>query len=108
MASFEADINQRIWQVVAAIPRGRVSTYGEIARRAGMPGAARRAGAALKALHGQTRIPWHRVLNASGRISLPPGSSAALTQRQRLEDEGVAFKPNGSVDMKQFAWDSEV
>jgi methylated-DNA-protein-cysteine methyltransferase-like protein len=102
----EAGINERIWQVVAAIPRGRVSTYGEVARRAGLPGAARRAGAALRALPPGTRIPWHRVINAGGRISLPPGSDPWHTQRQRLEAEGVEFKLNGSVDLQRFGWDN--
>ena len=100
----EAGINERIWQVVAAIPRGCVSTYGEIAHRAGLPGAARRVGTALRALPPDTRIPWHRVINAGGRISLPRGSDSQRLQRQRLEAEGVEFKLNGSIDLRRFGW----
>ena len=65
------DIDQRIWQVVALIPPGRVATYGDVARQAGMPGAARRVGRALGALPAGTRLPWHRLINARGRISPP-------------------------------------
>ena len=100
----EPSINQRIWQVVAAIPEGRVSTYGEVADRAGLPGAARRVGAALRALPGQSRIPWHRVINASGKVSLPPGSASHDLQKERLRSEGIVFKPNGAVDLKKFRW----
>ncbi|TDG15110.1 MGMT family protein [Seongchinamella unica] len=98
----EPDINQRIWQVVALIPPGKVATYGDVAAQAGLPGAARRVGRALKLLPTGTRIPWHRVVNAQGGISLPPGSSSQYTQRERLEAEGVVFKANGAVDLRRF------
>ncbi|MCR9106101.1 MAG: methylated-DNA--[protein]-cysteine S-methyltransferase [Gammaproteobacteria bacterium] len=97
--------NERIWQTVASIPVGRVSTYGEIARRAGLGAAARRVGRALRSLPAKTRIPWHRVLNASGQISLPAGSTVAQTQRSRLESEGVRFTPGGRVDLRRFGWE---
>lgn len=98
-------INERIWQTVASIPCGRVSTYGDIARRAGLGAAARRVGTALRGLPKNTRIPWHRVLNASGGISLQPESEAAQTQRARLQKEGVLFKVNGRVDLKTYGWE---
>ena len=98
----ETDINQRIWQVVALIPCGRVATYGDVASQAGMPGGARRVGRALKCLPRDTRIPWHRVVNAQGRISLPEGSAAQYTQRERLEAEGVWFQSNGRIDLRKF------
>ncbi len=104
MAQQEPDINHRIWQVVALIPGGKVATYGDVARQAGMPGAARRVGMALRRLPPGTRIPWHRVVNAQGRISLPEGSASQLTQRERLEAEGVVFRANNSVDMIQCRW----
>ena len=104
MAQHEPDINHRIWQVVALIPSGKVATYGDVARQAGMPGAARRVGMALRRLPADTRIPWHRVINAQGRISLPEGSASQLTQRERLEAEGILFKVNGSVDLRRFGW----
>ena len=100
----ERSINQRIWQVVAAIPPGTVSTYGDVAARAGIPGAARRVGAALRGLPGDTNLPWHRVINASGRISLPAGSSGQRLQRGRLEAEGVVFRANGAVSLQRYRW----
>ena len=104
MSLKDPDINQRIWQVVALIPRGKVATYGEVAHQAGLPGAARRVGRSLKDLPAGTRIPWHRVINAQGRISLPPGSASQYTQRERLEAEGVVFRANKTVDFKRFGW----
>ena len=104
MAQHEPDINHRIWQVVALIPSGKVATYGDVARQAGMPGAARRVGMALRRLPADTRIPWHRVINAQGRISLPEGSASQLTQRERLEAEGILFRINGSIDLRRFGW----
>ena len=100
----EPDIDHRIWQVVSLIPSGRVSTYGEVARQAGLPRGARRVGRALKGLPADTRIPWHRVINAQGRISLPGGSASQYTQRERLEAEGVTFRASGSVDLNRFGW----
>lgn len=104
MEQAEPSINQRIWQVVVLIPVGKVATYGDVARQAGLPGAARRVGAALRGLPPDTRIPWHRVINAQGRISLPEGSAGQYTQRERLEAEGVVFRANKTIDLKKFRW----
>jgi methylated-DNA-protein-cysteine methyltransferase-like protein len=89
---------ERIWRAVAAIPRGEVASYGGIARRAGLPRRARLVGHALKVAPASLQLPWHRVLNAQGRISLPAGSRAHRLQRRLLEEEGVRFR-NGRVDM---------
>lgn len=88
---------ERIWTEVAAIPRGRVASYGGIARRAGLPRRARLVGHALKVAPASLKLPWHRVLNAQGRISLPAGTKAHRLQRQLLEEEGVSFR-NGRVE----------
>ena len=104
MSPHDPDINSRIWQVITLIPRGKVASYGDVAAQAGMPGAARRVGRALKGLPRDTRIPWHRVINAQGRLSLPVDSTARYAQRERLEAEGVIFRGNGSVDMGRFRW----
>ena len=90
MTASEPDINHRIWQVVAAIPAGQVATYGDVARHAGLPGAARRVGRALQGLPRDTTIPWHRVINARGEISFACDSSNYLRQRRALEAEGIA------------------
>jgi methylated-DNA-protein-cysteine methyltransferase-like protein len=100
----EPDIDHRIWQVVALIPSGRVATYGDVASKAGLPGAARRVGRALKNLPADTRIPWHRVVNAQGRLSLPDRSASQYTQRERLQSEGIVFRGNRSIDLRQYRW----
>ena len=97
-------LDERIYAVVAGIPRGRVATYGEIANRAGLPRGARRVGRALQNLPAQRRIPWHRVINAQGRISLCPGTDGARLQKKRLLQEGILFR-NGRIDLKRFAWE---
>lgn len=79
-----------IYTVVAAIPAGMVMSYGEVARRAGLGRAARLVGRALAEC--PPDVPWHRVVNAAGRISLPAGSAAAAEQRQRLAAEGVLLR----------------
>ena len=104
MALQEPDINHRIWQVVVAIPEGKVATYGGVAQKAGIARAARRVGMALRGLPSNTSIPWHRVVNAQGRISLPAGSVAHDTQRERLEAEGIGFGLNGRIDLRRFSW----
>ena len=104
MTASDLGINQRIWQVVSAIPAGKVATYGAVARRAGLARAARRAGYALRGLPSGTRIPWHRVVNAKGCISFPENSAPYKTQRKRLEKEGVQFKSNGSIDLRLYGW----
>lgn len=81
----------RIWDAVGRIPRGRVSTYGRIAALVGLPGQARLVGYALHGLPPGSAIPWHRVINARGKISFPAGSPAAREQRRLLEREGVRF-----------------
>lgn len=93
-----------IHATVAAIPAGRVSTYGEVARAAGLPGHARLVGYTLHALPRGSDLPWHRVINAQGRISLPADSAAAEEQRVRLESEGVAFGLHGRIDLALYGW----
>lgn len=83
---------QDIWAVVGAIPRGAVSTYGAVARAAGLPGRARLAGRALRELPDEMRLPWHRVVGAGGRIVFPAGSLHHKEQARRLRAEGVAVK----------------
>ena len=95
---------QRVYAVVRRIPRGRVTTYGAIARLARCTGA-RQAGYALSALDEHTPVPWHRVVNARGAISLPGPSG--VTQRLRLEREGVRFNSRGLIDLAAFGWHSQ-
>ena len=84
---------ERIWQVVASIPKGYVASYGQIAKIAGLPGYARFVGTTLSKLPRDTRLPWHRVVNAALAIA-PRGSGRMLEQKRRLRDEDVSFKGN--------------
>jgi methylated-DNA-protein-cysteine methyltransferase related protein len=83
---------QAIWHVVCAIPRGRVSTYGAVARAAGLPGRARQTGFALRVAPQTLSLPWHRVVGAGGRIVFPPSSRAYREQARRLQAEGVRVR----------------
>lgn len=83
---------EMIWQVVCAIPRGSVSTYGAVARAAGLPGRARQAGYALKVAPEDLNLPWHRVVGAGGRISFPKESAHYKEQARRLRAEGVVVR----------------
>jgi len=80
------------------------STYGEIARQAGMPGAARRVGKALRDLPNDTRVPWFRVVNAQGRLSFPESSPSRAFARAQLESEGVTFSAANRLNLKQHGW----
>lgn len=95
---------ERIWEAVRRIPRGRVSTYGWVAEMAGVPGAARQVGYAMHALPPHTTVPWHRVINAQGRVSVRSGGGPRLEQRFLLEAEGVAFDAGGRVSLEKFGW----
>ena len=96
---------ERIYATVRTIPRGRVTTYGTVARLAGFGGQARLVGYALSALRDGTAVPWHRVINAQGRLSLErDGSSSGTTQRLRLEREGVKVDAAGRVSLALYGW----
>jgi len=83
---------EAMWHVVCAIPRGRVSTYGDVARTAGFPGRARQAGFALRVAPDALNLPWHRVVGAGGRIVFPASSPEHKEQARRLRAEGVLVK----------------
>jgi len=80
-----------IIQQVAAVPSGQITSYGAIAKAAGLPGYARFVGQVLKSLPKDTKLPWHRILNAQKKISFPPASSAFKEQKRRLEEEGLTI-----------------
>ena len=92
-----------VWQVVAGIPRGHVLTYGEVARLAGMSRAARRVSMAMRRAPRGMQLPWHRVINAQGKISFPSDSSGYQRQKELLEQEGVVFL-NGKIDLERFGY----
>jgi methylated-DNA-protein-cysteine methyltransferase-like protein len=95
----------RIYSVVSRIPRGRVATYGQVARLAGLPGQARLVGYALSALDDRSRIPWHRVVNAQGEISARRDRSPMSgLQRRLLERERVRFDTRRRIRLDIFRW----
>jgi methylated-DNA-protein-cysteine methyltransferase-like protein len=83
-----------IRKAVRAIKRGSFLSYGEVARRAGLPGRARLVGQVLRDAGDVARLPWHRVTGAGGRIAFPAGSTSAREQLRRLAREGVKIKGN--------------
>ena len=95
---------ERIYDVINGIPRGRVATYGQIADLAGIPGQPRRIGYALSALPSDSGVPWHRVINAQGRISFRSRSTHEKLQRRLLSQEGVVFDAAGRVNLALFRW----
>ena len=102
-----AEIYALVWGIAKRIPRGRVATYGQLAALLGMPGHARQVGYALSATPENMKIPWHRVVNAEGRISLrlkhwETGSDDL--QRILLEAEGVTFDDRGRIELRKFRW----
>jgi len=91
----------RIYEVVKQVPPGQVTTYGDVARIVGGCCDARVVGEAMAEVQ-DPEVPWHRVINAKGMISLRGAN--AVTQRRRLESEGVAFNERGQVSLKRFGW----
>jgi methylated-DNA-protein-cysteine methyltransferase related protein len=107
-----AGIFRDIYAVVARVPRGRIVTYGQVARMAGFPGAARTVGWAMASLPAGGRVsgrpvPWHRVLNAQGGISPRPSETAGRPDGQaaRLRREGVRPEKSGRFSLERYGWD---
>lgn len=96
---------RQVYRVARLVPSGKVATYGQIAAILGHPRAARTVGWAMHALPQDSDIPWHRVINAQGRISTSCQEHDADLQRRRLEAEGVAFGPNDRVDLQVYRWE---
>ncbi len=93
-----------VWNIVAEIPRGRVTTYGLIARVLGSPGAARTVGWAMRAAPDGLDLPCHRVVNRRGELAPASAFGGPGVQRALLESEGVLFDDEGRIDMKQYLW----
>jgi methylated-DNA-protein-cysteine methyltransferase related protein len=96
-----SEFRRRVWRLVAKIPRGRVATYGQIAAWLGWPRRARMVGTAMR--HCPPGVPWQRVVNASGGISLRAAAGSMLTQRILLQQEGVELR-RGRVPLARYRW----
>jgi len=92
----------KVWAVIEGIPAGSVLNYGEVARLAGFPGRARMVGMALGRAPKARQLPWHRVVNAQGKLSFPPDSAKYRTQKARLEAEGVEFTDE-TIDLDAYS-----
>jgi methylated-DNA-protein-cysteine methyltransferase related protein len=101
------DGHARIYAAIAAIPVGRVASYGAIAARAGLPGRARLVGRLLGEVPDGMQLPWYRVLRASGQIAMAPGSRGFREQSRLLRAEGVEVK-NGRVALSRFGLDGNL
>nr|WP_320132515.1 MGMT family protein [uncultured Holophaga sp.] len=102
------DFRERVMAVVAAIPVGRVATYGQVALMAGFPRRARQVGGVLRGLPAGTEIPWQRVIKAPGQVAFWGGGFGASMQMERLRAEGVEVSESGAVDLARFRWSAEV
>ncbi len=100
-----ADTYDLIYSVVLSIPSGVVATYGQVAEMAGLPGRARQVGYAMRVLPSDSGVPWHRVVNAGGRISRRRDPDGEWLQRVLLEDEGIEFTHQDRLSLKRYQWD---
>ena len=94
---------ERVWAWVKKVPKGKVVTYGQVATALGTPQAARAVGYAMYSVR-DTNIPWHRVINAKGEISLGGQMARPELQRQLLCAEGVEFDMQDRVELKRYQW----
>jgi methylated-DNA-protein-cysteine methyltransferase-like protein len=98
------DIYARFYEIICDIPEGFVATYGQVASLAGHPGYARQVGYALHALPENMDVPWHRVINSKGMISLKIYGPLEHIQKQLLEMEGIQFDDESRVSLKRYQW----
>ena len=99
-----SSLYDRIYATVCRIPAGRVATYGQVASAAGVKGQARLVGYALHSLRPDADVPWHREVNARGRISLDDRFGAGNFQRALLGADGVEFDARDKIDLARFGW----
>ena len=101
--SLYSPFTDRARAIIASIPRGKVATYGQVAGVAGSPLAARQVVRVLHSLSRRERLPWHRVINSAGFISLPRGGGFE-EQKALLEAEHVRVREDGRIDMSKYLW----
>ena len=105
--SEKSPTRRRILQILAAVPYGRVASYGQVAELAGLPRGARLVASVLRSEGAESGIPWHRILNASGCVAIPRENPARAEQISRLRDEAVMVL-RGRVDLRRFAWQPDL
>ena len=97
----------RIWDTICDIPQGRVASYGQIAEVAGIPRGARQVGYALRHLPTDSDVPWHRVIQASGKIAFDTDTPQYEEQKKRLQQDDVAVV-SGRIDMQKYRWQPDL
>ena len=100
----QLDFREAVLEVVADIPKGRLTTYGQVALLAGFPGLARQVGWVLSGLPSGTKLPWHRVVNAAGYIPSKGREISALEQIRRLRKEKIEVDDRGNLDLRIHLW----
>lgn len=100
--------NKQIYNAVSHIPKGKVATYGQIAKLVGYPNHSRYIGRVLSQLEYDNDIPWHRVVNAKGKISPRGFDGCDDYQKILLEEEGVIFNDKNCISLKEFQWETNI
>ena len=101
--NYKDSFSERIKRVLKSVPQGKVATYGQIAAYAGNLRAARQVAWLLHSSSNKYNLPWHRIINNNGRISLKPGQGYEI-QKVLLEREGVIFDKNDVIDLRKYLW----
>lgn len=98
------EFSSKVIQEIKKIPKGKVATYGQIAKLAGKPQGSRGVAWILNSSSQSHGLPWHRVLNSKGKISFPPATAEYTKQKRLLAKEGIEFGDNDQIDMMRFQW----
>jgi len=101
------EFTEKIIFYIKNIPKGKILTYGKVALLAGNPKGARQVSWTLNSMTEKFDLPWHRVVNSKGKISIPTESGYEL-QKSLLEEEGIEFNEKDAIDLKRFLWDGEI
>ncbi len=100
--------SQKVIGLIKKIPKGKIATYGQIAKLAGKPQGSRGVAWILHSCSESHSLPWHRVLNSKGKISFSPTTAAFLRQKRLLQKEGVLFADRGQLDLKKYQWNKKI
>jgi methylated-DNA-protein-cysteine methyltransferase related protein len=103
MEDMQTDFTKTVIRLIRSVPKGKVATYGLIAKLAGRPKGSRGVGWILHSSTNKHKLPWHRILKSTGFISFPAGTHQFMMQESKLESEGVVVI-NGKVDLQKYGW----
>lgn len=103
----QTDFSKKVISFIKKIPKGKVATYGQIAKLAGKPQGSRGVAWILHSCSKSHALPWQRVLNSKGKISFPPTTASYVRQKRLLQKEGIEFGEQGQIDLKKFQWNKK-